>query len=175
MGLSSALRPPRPVPRQDRAAAERTRFLIAILLRHPGLLNDVGHAFHALGLEPPLDRLREAIEDWAETAEALDSADLMDHLTKSGLEQDVQHILAAAPVELPACASSDAMPAEAEAGWWHFFGFLNEELLRDEVASAERDAARDLTPQTWRRQKALVEALAKIRSGEPDGVGLTDA
>ena len=75
---------------------------------------------------------------------------------------------------LPACAASEAMPAEAESGWWHIFGFLNEELLREEVASAQQDAARNLTPETWRRQKALVEALAKIRSGEPDGVGFAD-
>lgn len=174
-GINSALRPPRPVPRQDVASAERARFLVAILLRHPFLLNDVGHAFHALALDPVLQRVREAVEDWAELAEALDSAGLMDHLTKSGLEQDVQHILATAPVGLPACASSDAMPAEAEAGWWHFFGFLNEELLLEEVRSAQADAARNLTPETYRRQRALVEALAKIRSGEPDGVGQFDA
>ena len=66
------------------------------------------------------------------------------------------------------------MPAEAESGWWHIFGFLNVELLREEVALAEADTARNLTPETWRRQKALVEALAKIRGGEPDGVGFDD-
>jgi DNA primase len=126
-------------------------------------------------MDAALARLRDSIEHWAESAETLDSAGLMDHLTKSGFEQDVQHVLAAAPMPLPACASSEAMPAEAESGWWHIFGFLNEELLREEVALAEADAARNLTPETWRRQKALVEALAKIRSGEPDGVGLADA
>ena len=60
----------------------------------------------------------------------------------------LQHVLAAAPMPLPACASSEAMPAEAELGWWHIFGFLNEELLREEVALAEADAARNLTPET---------------------------
>jgi hypothetical protein len=100
---------------------------------------------------------------------------LIDHLTKSGFEHDVQWALAEAPMPLPACASSKAMPAEAELGWWHIFGFLNEELLREEVALAEAEAARNLTPETWRRHKALVEALAKIRSGELDGVGFADA
>ena len=174
LGLNSALRPPRPVPRQDQAAAERTRFLIAILLRHPFLLNDVGHAFHALALEPPLDRLRDTVEDWAETAEALDSAHLMDHLTKSGFEQNVQHVLSGTPMPLPACASTDAMPAEAESGWWHIFGFLNVEHLREEVALAKADASRNLTPDTQRRLTALSEAFNKVRSGEPDGVGFAD-
>jgi DNA primase len=126
-------------------------------------------------VDPPLARLRDSIEHWAESAETLDSAGLMDHLTKSGFEHDVQHVLAAAPMPLPTCASSDAMPAEAESGWWHIFGFLNEELLREEVASAQADATRNLTPETERRHRALVEALAKIRRGEPDGIGVADA
>jgi DNA primase len=166
---------PRPLLRPDGTVIERMRLLTAILLRHPFLLHDVGHAYSALPMESNLQHLRKAIEVWSESAATLDSAGLMDHLTKSGFEQDVQHVLADAPMPLPACASAGAMPAEAEAGWWHIFGFLNQELLREEVASAEAEAARNLTPETWRRQKALVEALAKIRSGEPDGIGLDDA
>ena len=174
LGLPSGLRLPRPALRQDNTTSERARILTAILLRHPILLNDVAQAFDGLPMEPGLARIRDAIEDWAEAAETLDSAGLMDHLTLSGFAHDVQHILAEAPMPLPACASPEAMPAEAESGWWHIFGFLNEELLREEVALAQADAAKNLTPETWRRQKALVEALAKIRSGEPDGVGFAD-
>jgi DNA primase len=40
---------------------------------------------------------------------------------------------------------------------------------------AQADATRNLTPETQLRQKALVEALNKVLSGEPDGVGLIDA
>jgi DNA primase len=150
------------------------RILTAILLRHPFLLNDVVQAYNALPVDRVLTRLRSAIEDWACTAETLDSAGLTDHLTKSGFEQDVQHVLAEAAMPLPACASAEAMPAEAESGWWHIFGFLNVEHLREEVALAEADAARNLTPETQRRLMALSEAFNKIRSGEPDGVGLVD-
>ena len=66
----------------------------------------------------------------------------------------------------------EAMPAEAEAGWWHIFGFLNVEQLREEVALAksrrrpEPDAGHRTPP-----DGALVEAFDKVRSGEPDGVG----
>jgi DNA primase len=175
LGVAAGPRIPRPVVRQDNATSERARILTAILLRHPFLLNDVAQAYNTLPVDPTLSRLRNAIEHWAESAETLDSAGLTDHLTKSGFEHDVQHVLAGAPMPLPACASAEAMPAEAESGWWHIFGFLNVELLREEVALAEAEAARNLTPETWRRQKALVEALAKVRSGEPDGVGLVDA
>jgi DNA primase len=173
--LAPALRAPRAHLHQDGTAAERTRILTAILLRHPFLLNEVDQAYAALPLNPTLSRLRQAMDAWAESSDALDSAGLMDHLTKSGLESDARHVLAEAPMPLPACASSEAMPAEAEAGWWHIFGFLNVEHLREEVVLAQADATRNLTPETQLRQKALVEALNKVLSGEPDGVGLIDA
>ena len=51
---------------------ERARILTAILLRHPFLLHDVGHAYNALPIDPALARLREAIEIWAESAETLE-------------------------------------------------------------------------------------------------------
>jgi DNA primase len=175
IGRAGARRFPRPSLQADGTTTERGRILTAIVLRHPFLLHDVGHAYHTLAIDSALARLREGIEIWAESAETLDSAGLMDHLTKSGFEHDVEHVLATAPMPLPACASAEAMPAEAEAGWWHIFGFLNEKLLIEEVRLAEQETARNLTPETWRRQRALVEALVKIRSGEPDGVGLAEA
>jgi len=84
-------------------------------------------------------------------------------------------VLAEVPMPLPACAASQAMPAEAEAGWWHIFGFLNVNHLREEVALAEAEAARNLTPETQRRHQALVEAWWKVRQGDPDGAGSIDA
>ena len=175
LGLPADRRLPRQALRRDTTDAERIRILTVIVLRHPVLLNDVAQAYRTLTLDSTLAHLRDVIEDWADSAETLDSTGLMDHLTKSGFEQDVHRVLDGGSMPLPAYASEKAMLAEAEAGWWHTFGFLNEELLREEVALAEADAARNLTPETWRRQKALVEALARIRRGEPDGVGFVDA
>ena len=173
-GVADRARAPRPVLDQDQAAGERARILTAILVRHPFLLHDVADAYATLPMQPELAKLREAIEDWASGAETLDSAGLTDHLTKSGFEQDVGHVLDSATMPLPACATAGAMPTEAEAGWWHIFGFLNMEQLRDEVALAEAEAARNLTPDSQRRLLALSEAFNKIRSGEPDGVGFVD-
>jgi DNA primase len=176
----SGLRIPRPLLRQgdaasEQATGERARILTAILLRHPFLLNDVSQAYDALLMDPILTRLRSAIEDWSETAGTLDSAGLMDHLTKTGFEHDVAHVLAETPMPLPAYAAAGAMPAEAEEGWWHTFGFLNVEHLREEVALAKVDADRNLTVDTERRLTALSRAFNKVRSGEPDGVGFVDA
>lgn len=163
---------PRPQPASGAVAAERTRILTAILLRHPSIWHDVEHAYSGLELPVPLVRLRETLRMWADAADVLDSTALMSHLTISGLQSDVDHVLAAVPVPLPACASSDVMPAEAEAGWWHIFGFLNVERLQEEVGLAGQAAARDLNPDTERRAVALKDALNKVMRGEPDGVDL---
>jgi DNA primase len=163
---------PRPQPSASGTDGERARILTAILLRHPELLHDVDHAYAGMALEQRLGALRDAVRGWADHADALDSPALIDHLTMSGLQADVDHVLAEAPVPLPACASSAAMPAEAETGWWHIFGFLNLDHLREEVRLAESEAAADLTPATQHRLKSLKEALNKVMAGEPDGVDL---
>jgi DNA primase len=162
----------RPRPAPEAVVIERSRILTAVLLRHPSLLHEVEHAYAGLELPQPLDRLRDALCEWANTADVLDSQALTDHLTNSGLQAEVEQALAAVPVPLPACASLAAMPAEAEAGWWHIFGFLNVERLREEVASAEAACAADLTSQSQSRLLALKAALNKVNSGEPDGVDL---
>ncbi len=160
---------PRPAADARAIAAERARILTAILLRHPALFHDVEHAYAGLELEPPLAQLRDAIAEWAIHAEVLDSEALMDHLDGFGLNTEVGKVLAGTPVPLPACASSAAMPAEAEEGWWHIFGFLNVDRLREEVDLARQDAARGLTGETERRLVALMSALNKVRTGDPDG------
>jgi DNA primase len=161
---------PRPIPSADRTVAERARVLTAILLRHPSLLHDVEHAYAALALPPALDRVRHALLTWAHAADMLDSSALMSHLTSSGIAAEVGLALAAAPVPLPSCAGPDVMPAEAEAGWWHIFGFLNVDRLREEVELARAECSRDLTQRTERRLVAMAEALQKVLSGEPDGI-----
>jgi DNA primase len=163
---------PRPSPAADTVAVERCRILTAILLRHPMLLRDVEHAYVGLDLPNPLATLRTALQEWAEAAEILDSQALMTHLTNSGLQAEADQALARGPVPLPACASSAAMPAEAAAGWWHIFGFLNVQRLGEEIALAEAVCAQELTAQNQNRLLALKAALNKVNSGEPDGVDL---
>jgi DNA primase len=166
---------PRRMPDLDVVAEERSRILTAILLRHPALLHDVDHAYAELELGARLATMRNALRNWAIHADVLDSSGLIDHLIFSGLQQEVEHVLAAAPVPLPSCAFSNAMPAEAEEGWWHIFGFLNVARLREEVVVAENEFAREMTLENQIRLTALKNALNKVQSGEPDGVDLVAA
>ena len=162
----------RPPADANAVAAERARILTAILLRHPDLFRDVEHAFAGLELDPPLAHLRDVLAEWAIDAEVLDSQALMDHLDGFGLRADVDRVLAGTPVPLPGCASSEAMPAEAEEGWWHIFGFLHVDRLREEVALAEANFVRDMTRENLTRHHALAVAFDKVRKGEPDGTEL---
>ena len=165
----------RPVPSTESSDTERTRILTAILLRHPALLEDVEPSYARLTLDERLERVRQAIREWADCVDVLDSEGVMDHLTTSGLQADVAYVLASVPVPLPACASPSAMLAEAGAGWWHIFGFLNVEQLRAEVEAARGDFDREMTRENQNRLTARVEALLKVQRGDPDGIELEAA
>ena len=158
---------PRAVPSDIRAHAERARILLAILLRHPRLLHDVEHALDELSLPQNMEQLRHALMAWAERAEMLDSAALMSHLNEIGLAEMAEQALSASPVPLPACAAAEAMPAEAEAGWWHIFGLMNRARLEEEVIAAGRYFAEHGDDHAaHKRLIALATARDMLRRGE---------
>jgi DNA primase len=161
------MRQPRPKPNETGVSDERARLLTAILLNHPALFADLEHAYGGIALPPALDRLRHALQDWAQAAEALDSTGLMSHLQDVGLAAEAAQALSAVPVPLPGCASTDAMPAEAEAGWWHIFGLMNRGRLQEEVAQAERDFAARADESAQSRLIGLVRARNELILSEP--------
>ena len=169
-GWPGVVKPPpriqRPVARPEAAAAERARTLVAILLHHPALLPDVEEAFAGLELAPALALLRDAILRWSESVEVLDSMGLMSHLTHSGLAAQAAQALSAVPLPLPGCASPAAMPAEAEAGWWHYFGLMNPDRLDEELAAARREFASKADDTAQRRLVGLSAARNSLRRGE---------
>ncbi len=169
-GKPGGFKPPpafhRPTPQAGVAADERARNMVAILLRHPALLHDIEEAFATIELPHPLSELRTAILHWGDAAETLDSAALMTHLTQTGLAAAAAQALSAVPIPLPACAAPDAMPAEAEAGWWHFFGLMNPVRLEEEVAAAMREFTRHADKAIERRLIVLCTARNALRQGE---------
>jgi DNA primase len=160
--------PARPTPSEGGVSGERARVLTAMLLRKPELLADVEHAYAGLTLPSWLDRLRHALQDWAQATEALDSSGLMTHLHAVGLAAEAAQALSAVPVPLPACASISAMPAEAEAGWWHIFGLMNRGRLQEEVAQAERDFVARADESAQSRLIGLVRARNELMQSEQD-------
>ncbi|MBV9511454.1 MAG: DNA primase [Caulobacteraceae bacterium] len=153
----------------EAAAAERGRILTAILIRHPGLLHDLENAFAEIELPPPLARVRNAVLDWAKIADVVDSQVLIDHLHSVGLASEADQVLAGTPFPLPACALSAAMPAEAEAGWWHIFGLMHRGRLEEEVSAARREFEERADGTAQRRLVALCAARDALRRGEQGG------
>jgi hypothetical protein len=106
--------------------------------------------------------------DWSDSAEVLDSAALVSHLTAVGLAAEAAQAVAASPNPLPECAAPGAMPAEAEEGWWHFYDLLRRSRLDEEVAEARQDFERrpsEATAQRLIRLRAAQEALNRGEQG----------
>ena len=158
----------RPTPATVTTADERARNLLAILLIHPNLLADVEEAFAALSLPEGFRPLRDAMLHWWDAAEVLDSADLINHLTHSGVIEQAHRVLADQPAPLAACARQGAMPAEAEAGWWHFFQLLRRDEIEQERVAANRDWARTGDPVKLELAVGLHRALDKLLGAGDD-------
>ena len=168
-GTALAARPrglTRPTIAPADAAAERARNLVAILLNHPALLHDVEEAFGTVPLSAPLARLRAAMLEWSAGTEHLDSAGLMSHLTAIGLAAEAAQARSASPNPLPECAAPNAMPAEAEEIWWHFFGLMHRSRLDEEVAQARSAFERRPDAAAQRRLVSLRAAQEALNRGE---------
>jgi len=175
--------PARPVPGADAATISRARKLTAILLHHPDLARDLEEAFGALPLPEMLRPLRDAMLDWFAGAHPhdegsplameaapgrLDSGALINHLHALGLSVELNGTLD----ETPSCGRPDAQPAEAEAGWWHFYGLMHREGLENAVESARLlFLAHPDDPTTLARFNALCLALFRLRRGEQSDLG----
>jgi DNA primase len=162
---------------QTSTITERYRILTASLLRHPYLLQDgyVRNAYESLSLDGPLARLQTALLDWTGEAETLDFPSLMGHLTESGCSSEIEQVFAKGALPLPRCTALTAILADVVEGWWHFFGLLSVERLREEVVLAKMDADRNPTTETEFRLNAMKGALLRVESGEADGAGQVDA
>jgi len=158
---------PRPNPHADAARMLRARTLTAIVLEHPYLLHDVEEAYGSLDLPPDLHRLRDAILAHAaqsadEGSPPLDSAGLMNHLHALGLSAEVARALE----QTPACARKSSQPAEAEAGWWHFYGLMHRDGLEEAVEVARKNYELTQDEAALARLNALCIARDRLRRGE---------
>lgn len=165
-------RSPAAIPEISFQATEYHRILTAILLHQPALLAELAEFYESLALPDWLARVREQILHWSERAQVLDCDQLMNHLTEAGLAADARRVVARLPLPLPACALRGAMPAEAAAGWWHYFGLLHRDRLDQELAAATRECGEQTNERTQRRLTALREAQERLLRGEPDGAHL---
>ncbi len=173
--FSVAFRPQRAPIDQPAIRSERARNLLAILLRHPGILPEVDESLASLDLpEGHCAELRAALLSWLARADVLDSALLLDQLASSGAGEAVAWALR--EPGLAKEARPEAQPAEALNAWWHFFAFLRGEAeLAEDCARAERSLAANNDPAEQQRLIRLTQARAALRAGEVGLGGGADA
>jgi DNA primase len=92
----------------------------------------------------------------------LDSASLTDHLRSLGLAAEISLALDGAP----SCARPDALPLEAEAGWWHFYGLMHRSGLEDAVREAHLLYQKTPDAPSLDRLNKLCIARDRLRRGE---------
>ena len=155
-------RPARPALGQAAADAGRAFALAAILLRHPEIAHDVEEAYASLPLPAALQPLRDAIISFfsqSDSDSVLDSAALINHLHTLGLSADVMCVMA----DPPSCGRPGAQPAEAEAGWWHFYGLMHRDGLEQAKAAAKLQVEVDGADEAaWARLDALSNASVRL-------------
>ncbi len=151
--------PPRPLPGEATADAERMRHLVAILIRHPALLGKLEETVATLPLPPVARRLLVAVQEWTDGAETLDFEGLINHLTNLRLADDAAWALGDLPLPLPACAGPDTTARQAEAAWWRIYGLMRRGQLEAELAQAQRECAANFSAATVQRVEALAAAL----------------
>ncbi len=165
--------PARPAITSDATRQEQARCLMALLLHHPALLNEVEEAMARLDLpDGPAARLRPALLAWHATADLLDPQAILAHLTDSGLAADAAATLLRAG--LPADALPEAQPAEALAAFWHWHGLLQG---RGEIEAALRAArlAFQAAPSAATQAQVLGLRQAEVALFGGDGFGGEEA
>ena len=158
-------RPVRKILAAEDVAVERAMLLTMLVLEHPAVLHDIEEAYAGLDLPPDLARLREHILH-ADQSALLNSNCLLAHLTHSGMAELVARVRSTVPAS--SNSQRDAMPAEAEAEWWHIYGLMNRARLVEQIALARRAFEAEPDTVSQRRLVALCSALEALSDAEGD-------
>ena len=157
-----------PTPLQRR----RQEILIALLLNHPFLLNEVAEDLVDLHQLPPdLDKLCHEILRLHALNQDLDATTLKLHLIEGGFAKTVQGVLSPQVLTHAGFARVDADAEAARLGWLHIRDQFQQPHLKTQIAEAERNLAQDVTDEKWVRLQQTVLETSKDDDGAAGGGG----
>ena len=149
----------RPVLSDAAAREVQAAHLAIIVMHHHYLLHDVEEAWCRVPLSSWLAELRDIL---LHLPPALDSDGVKNHLNASHPGHVVHAFeLVEQHGALDPAARTDAMPATAEFGWWHYFGMVQIDKIDDEIDLAVKSFIEDASSACERRIKALCEVRIK--------------
>lgn len=146
------------LPALPPVVSRRRELLLAVLLRHPAVVEGHGARLAALDFgQPLLDRLKTEVLDVARRRPGLDAAELKRHLNEAGLGEGVERLAGPEAQYLEPFARPAATLAEAQAGWLEVLARLEQEARAEIVGRLGADLAKDQSEGPMARLKALKE------------------
>lgn len=140
---SSSLRQSVMVMSADQGIPSREALLLRTLLNHPWLMEDHAEEIADIAFtSPTAERLRTAIETLCVTENDLDNQSLRAQLENLRLGSDIELVERVSTHKSDKFAELGADRAEVEAGWHHTLALHKQQVLRDQLASAEADFRR---------------------------------
>ncbi|HYD67631.1 DNA primase [Azospirillum sp.] len=160
-------------PRRLSQEQARERVLLAAVINHPGLFDEVGEALGMLPFPPgPLEELRQALiavlaRD-SERDSGLDAAGLRSHLSSAGFDSILATLLGKSTYDHGRFARPEASDEEARRGWWPTWRHVHHRQVRAELREAEAALIRENSEQALARVDALRQEVIRTGMGIDD-------
>jgi len=171
------LRTPAPFegrPKTDLGPLRRRQqeVLMALLIHHPFLLNEMAEDLAGLQLPAPdLDKLCHEILRLHALNPDLDAATLKFHLTGSGFSRTVEGVTSPQVLSHAAFARVEADAEAVRMGWIHTRDQFQQRHLATQIAEAGRDLAEHMDEETWTRLQPLLEQKSEDEGASGGGIG----
>ncbi len=135
----------------------REQILLATLINHPQLFDDIGERLGLLSfLVPDLDNLRQEVLKTLAEEEGLDREALELRLRLSGFAEAVVSVTSPQIFEHAFFARPGTPAATARIGWEETYGRYTDKGLLDDIEEAKRRLAEDMTEEAFDRMRMLL-------------------
>lgn len=135
----------------------REQILLATLINHPYLFDDVGERLGLLSFfAPDLDNLRQEVLKTLAGEEGLDREALERHLKLSGFAEAVASVLGSRVIEHAFFARPGTSSVTAREGWEETYGRYTDRGLVDDIEAAKLRLAGEMTEEAFDRMRLLL-------------------
>ena len=154
------------------AGARREQVMLALVLKHPEIFDEVGEALGAMTLSKGgNERLRQGMIDVLSNSPGLESAALVSRLHIEGFAQDVERVLAVNEVKSMLREGRPLSPSasrnDVRGVWEDFVRSSSDTHLARDIGDTLSALREEITEDSWERARALL-----LSKGEYPGAAL---